>query len=985
MTEPVSAPKAERPWASPRQEPVKGIVQPRVLPPFGKPTRHTNRLDYILNTTLKEACKHKHVWPFLKPVDALQLGIPHYHERIQRPMDLKTIKNRIKNIYYSSAQECIDDIETVFQNCYDFNGSEDDVTIMAQNVQAVIRKSLESLPSEEVQIESNFGKKKKTKGGELSRLAAGLEDKERRRKEGSSVRGSEPPSECGSEASVDRKMKTTKRKADSDDDEKIEPIRPHKREASMKRPPVVLTGKLKACQKLLNEFYSKKYLEISWPFHEPVDPEALGLHDYLTIVKKPMDMSTIKKKLESGEYTEPSQFAEDYRLMLNNCLLYNPSGDPINELGRKYLAIFEQKWKDFEKSDMPEKASSSASVASTSTSHSSSKAAKAPSSTPAPSVVKHEKPEVPEGSKAKTEDSMRLENALSMVRERETKLKADLRAVEEIKHKLISIKKEGTVAPDQLLVTARLICQPTSSVPIANTKFIEDNGKQTNGKSKLNNNFAYEFDSDSEEAKREMTYEDKRHLSLLINRLPPEHLNTIVSIIERREQLPRQGDDSEIEIDFEALGTLALREMDAFARYILKTPKTLSSGHKLKKEIVTPEKQPMRETNSNMTPTAGLVAPAAPAAPVVPTTAAPTTATTSSSAATVPPTPSSISMKEAPAPTALPVPVSVPTSAPAPNSAPTLSAASAVPPAQPVDKKKRRTKYRRIDETTSSEALQEHIQNEIERLNKCIIKKTSARAFLNNRPSVLLKRIASNSEKIVRKKPKVNVERFVVEDEHVEFNIERPFDMSESSDSDSGKKAPVKNRRRAESGSSSSSSDDSDDDEFQGAAQNRKGGMPPTQWAPNRLGGMGGQPPTARVPPAMQQSSNSKTSSSSSSSQAQPGYKPNTGATAAASTAKSRNFGSSNASKTILDTLLPETSGEPSRNGTYPKNETPRPSETYRSPAPTANPEEDESEAARIERLRTEARLARQREDENSMSLTNQMEMMHNFEFDNHY
>lgn len=94
----------QRPWASPRQviilielklkillmiinfkktsifkflqQPIKGIVQPRVLPPFGKPTRHTNKLDYIMTTVLKEAGKHKHVWPFQKPVDAVALCIP---------------------------------------------------------------------------------------------------------------------------------------------------------------------------------------------------------------------------------------------------------------------------------------------------------------------------------------------------------------------------------------------------------------------------------------------------------------------------------------------------------------------------------------------------------------------------------------------------------------------------------------------------------------------------------------------------------------------------------------------------------------------------------------------------------------------------------------------------------------------------------------------------------------------------------------------
>ena len=32
----------------------------------------------------------------------------------------------------------------------------------------------------------------------------------------------------------------------------------------------------------------------AWPFYHPVDADGLGLHDYFTIVKKPMDLSNIK-------------------------------------------------------------------------------------------------------------------------------------------------------------------------------------------------------------------------------------------------------------------------------------------------------------------------------------------------------------------------------------------------------------------------------------------------------------------------------------------------------------------------------------------------------------------------------------------------------------------------------------------------------------------------------------------------------------------
>lgn len=36
-----------------------------------------------------------------------------------------------------------------------------------------------------------------------------------------------------------------------------------------------------------------------------------------------MDLSTVKKRLESGAYHDPVQFAKDMRLIFNNSKLYN--------------------------------------------------------------------------------------------------------------------------------------------------------------------------------------------------------------------------------------------------------------------------------------------------------------------------------------------------------------------------------------------------------------------------------------------------------------------------------------------------------------------------------------------------------------------------------------------------------------------------------------------------------------------------------------
>ena len=55
-----------------------------------------------------------------------------------------------------------------------------------------------------------------------------------------------------------------------------------------------------------------------------MDASALNLHDYHEIIKKPMDLSTIKKKMDGREYKDANEFATDVRLMFTNCYKYNP-------------------------------------------------------------------------------------------------------------------------------------------------------------------------------------------------------------------------------------------------------------------------------------------------------------------------------------------------------------------------------------------------------------------------------------------------------------------------------------------------------------------------------------------------------------------------------------------------------------------------------------------------------------------------------------
>ncbi|TKS90103.1 Histone acetyltransferase p300 [Collichthys lucidus] len=80
----------------------------------------------------------------------------------------------------------------------------------------------------------------------------------------------------------------------------------------------------------------------SLPFRMPVDPQLLCIPDYFEIVKNPMDLSTIKRKLDTGQYQDPWQYVDDIWLMFNNAWLYNRKTSRVYKYCSKLAEVFEQ-------------------------------------------------------------------------------------------------------------------------------------------------------------------------------------------------------------------------------------------------------------------------------------------------------------------------------------------------------------------------------------------------------------------------------------------------------------------------------------------------------------------------------------------------------------------------------------------------------------------------------------------------------------------
>lgn len=118
--------------------------------------------------------------------------------------------------------------------------------------------------------------------------------------------------------------------------------------ASVYNPPKPLktaSDVLKKCQQKLSLLQKHNCAE---PFLRPVDHIALGIPDYPNIVKEPMDLSTVDKKLRNGMYATAQQFATDVRKIWANAILYNPKSSPIYGMTRTIQDYFESIFADVE-------------------------------------------------------------------------------------------------------------------------------------------------------------------------------------------------------------------------------------------------------------------------------------------------------------------------------------------------------------------------------------------------------------------------------------------------------------------------------------------------------------------------------------------------------------------------------------------------------------------------------------------------------------
>ncbi|XP_066904418.1 bromodomain-containing protein 3 isoform X4 [Halyomorpha halys] len=760
--------KEPPPREEPVLDPINGVVQPPVIPPPHRPGRVTNQLQYIQKNVLKAVWKHQYAWPLQQPVDANKLNLPDYHKVIKHPMDLGTIKKRLENNYYWCGAECIQDFNTMFNNCYVYNKPGEDVVVMAQTLEKLYLQKLETMPKEEIELEPPPPKGSKPvkkrpgvigpgRGGGTTGAGRGRPSNSTaaaaavvaapvppatppshlpvtipgstatttvptthhnslppQKMSGFVSYGLPLPLQVGQSAAIPSNFNTTtvdplltpglapgvgpkggkgavvqtptapktkkgvKRKADlandspagfdptytpgdskaakvgtrresgrqikkpqrqSDDGMPFSqsPMAPYSHsnstQASHEKPKEKLSETLKACNEILKELFSKKHFNYAWPFYKPVDAEWLGLHDYHDIIKKPMDLGTVKQKMDNREYKTATEFAADVRLIFTNCYKYNPPDHDVVAMGRKLQDVFEVRFaqvpEDSPTSTVPEKeeesTSGSSSGSESETDNSDDERARKLSQLQEQlrimqeemrklveegTIKKKKKKKDGSGSGGSSSSKKRksADRTLSKTADGGLLAGAGAPAMMELKAmdgvKAAPPPGRNAVPSPQVKPNKGKAPGRTPGKTNSQGKRPKPNSRSANSKKK-NPVVTSEFNSEDEDNAKPMSYDEKRQLSLDINKLPGDKLGRVVHIIQAREPSLRDSNPDEIEIDFETLKPSTLRELESYVASCLRKkprkPYNKKVSAKSKDEAMAEKKQELEKRLQDVT------------------------------------------------------------------------------------------------------------------------------------------------------------------------------------------------------------------------------------------------------------------------------------------------------------------------------------------------------------------------------------------------
>lgn len=295
---------------------------------------------------LKNAARSKDGNGFRAPVIKLWPGIAEqYVQKIPNPTDLSTMEQKLKDSVYPDMAAFKEDVLRLASNATLFNGAEHVVAISATVVRDSLLAKIERIPPEPAPAPK---KEKKIKKEPASDVASRTTAPRRPSRGASTTAGPVPAAET---FALDPSTHTPLIRRDSSKAVGGRPkrdIHPPKNKDlpySISRPKnKKFAPELKFCEQVLKELNEPKNKDCAFPFYSPVDPVALRIPNYFSVIKSPMDLQTIGTKLREHQYVSAKDFERDVRMIITNCFKFNPQGNPVRAIGERFEQLFNEKW-----------------------------------------------------------------------------------------------------------------------------------------------------------------------------------------------------------------------------------------------------------------------------------------------------------------------------------------------------------------------------------------------------------------------------------------------------------------------------------------------------------------------------------------------------------------------------------------------------------------------------------------------------------------
>ncbi|KAJ2745460.1 hypothetical protein GGI20_002167 [Coemansia sp. BCRC 34301] len=351
----------------------------------------------LVHRVWRKLSRHPDAFPFMRPVDVVLDGCPTYYDVIKQPMDLGTIKRTLDANGYLSADQFEKDVRLMLDNCFLFNPPGTPVHLMGQAVQKAFdaewlpkppkmvagrmstgkRKSFQSTPNpvekpSTTVAEADTAKRAKTELPSWHSLCTRV--LQRLQAQPSAIEFMMPvdPIKQGVPtyfdiikhpidlSTISSKLGNGSYQSASEFREDVELLfancflfnTPGTYVYSQCQtlqsvfgdtwdrlcvPDLVMDDR--ACERARGVVARLKRDDAAWPFLKPVDPVALGVPTYFDLVRNPMDLSTVHKRLAKRGYKCVAEFVADIQLIIDDCFLFNLPDTPVHECGKALHAL----------------------------------------------------------------------------------------------------------------------------------------------------------------------------------------------------------------------------------------------------------------------------------------------------------------------------------------------------------------------------------------------------------------------------------------------------------------------------------------------------------------------------------------------------------------------------------------------------------------------------------------------------------------------